>query len=156
MRILVDRFIYQGLRCAPRRHTVPDQDLCRDPKDQDEKRSISPAADSCPAARAGQGRRLFPGADVGAPAGNGEDEALGAENLDGAQDGVAANVVFLLELLDRGQWTGAPFTRRDLVAEDGRELPVSRLGQVMIHFHKIKVGQYRPGLISRYACSALL
>ena len=95
-------------------------------------------------------------ADVGAPAGNGEDEALGTENLDGAQDGVAANVVFLLELLDRGQWTGTPFTRRDLVAEDGRELPVSRLGQVMIHFHKIKVGQYRPGLISRYNCSALI
>ena len=64
--------------------------------------------------------------------------------------------MFLLQLLDRGQWTGAPFTRRDLVAEDGRELPVSRLGQVMIHFHKIKVGQYRPGLISRYIYSDLV
>ena len=106
---------------------------------------------SCPATPGpGKDAVLFPGADVGAPAGNGEDEALGAENLDGAQDGVAANVVFLLELLDRGQWTGAPFTRRDPVTEDGRELPVSRLGQVMIHFHKIKVGQYRSGLISRY------
>ena len=78
-------------------------------------------------------------------------------SLDGAQDGVAADVVFLLELLDRGQRAGAPLTRRDLVAEDGRELPVSRLGQAMIHSHKINVGQCRPGLVSRVCllCSGL-
>jgi len=36
MQILVDRFIYQGLRHAPGRHTVPDQPMYRAPLDQDE------------------------------------------------------------------------------------------------------------------------
>ena len=41
MRILVDRFIYQGLRYTPRRHAAPDQDIYRGTQDQDEKRSVS-------------------------------------------------------------------------------------------------------------------
>ena len=64
--------------------------------------------------------------------------------------------MFLLELLDRGQWATAPLTTRDPGAEDGRQLPVGRLGQAMIHCHKIKVGQLRPSLISGYICSALV
>ena len=41
MRILVDRFIYQGLRHIPRRHAVPDQDLCPEIPRADEKRSLN-------------------------------------------------------------------------------------------------------------------
>ena len=93
-------------------------------------------------------------ADVRAPAWDGEYQALFAQQ--GAQDGVATDVVFLLELLDRGQRTGLPLTVSDLGAQDRGELPVGRLGQSMIHSHKINVGQYRPRLTRRYICSALV
>jgi hypothetical protein len=86
-------------------------------------------------------------ADVGAPARDGEYQALVAQQVDGAQDSVAADVVFLLQLLDRGQRAGTPLAFGDLGAQDRGELPVGRLGQSMIHAHKINVGQYRPGPI---------
>src|SRR5215831_19501859 len=47
-------------------------------------------------------------ADVGAAAGDGEDQALIAEDLDRPQYGVAANVMLLLELFHRRQRTVAP------------------------------------------------
>ena len=72
------------------------------------------------------------------------------------QDGVAANVVFLLQLLYRWQWTRAPFARRDPPAEDGRQLPVGRLRRSMINCHKIKLGQCRCKPISAYICSDLI
>jgi hypothetical protein len=37
MRILVDRFIYQGLRYVLSRHAGPDQDIRKASQDQDEK-----------------------------------------------------------------------------------------------------------------------
>jgi hypothetical protein len=47
-------------------------------------------------------------ADIGAAAGDSEDEALIAQDLDRAQYGVAADVVLLLKLLHRRQWAVAP------------------------------------------------
>ena len=40
MRILVDRFIYQGLRYLPSRHAARDQAIRGQPQDQDEKGSV--------------------------------------------------------------------------------------------------------------------
>ena len=42
-------------------------------------------------------------ADVGAAAGDGEDQSFGAEDLDGVQDCVTAYVVLLLELFIDGR-----------------------------------------------------
>ena len=69
----------------------------------------------------GAGKRPLLGvwADVGAAAGDGEDQALIAENLDRPQYGVAANVMLLLELFHRRQGTVAPLTFGDLCPEDG-------------------------------------
>jgi hypothetical protein len=68
-----------------------------------------------------QGKRPLPGvwADVGAAAGDGEDQALIAEDLDRPQYGVAANVMLLLELFHRRQRAVAPLTLGDLCPEDG-------------------------------------
>ena len=104
---------------------------------------------------AGKGHSLLR-ADVGAPARDSEHQALAAQQFDRAQHGVAADVVFLLQLLDRRQRAGAPLALSDLGAQDRGELPVGRLGQSMIHSHKINVGQYRPGLTRGYICSALV
>ena len=105
--------------------------------------------------RAGLGHLLLR-ADVGAPARDSEHQALAAQQFDRAQDGVAADVVFLLQLLDRRQRAGPPLALSDLGPQDRGELPVGRLGQSMIHAHKINVGQYRPGLTRGYVCSALV
>ena len=45
--------------------------------------------------------RSLPGrrADIGTTAGDGEDETLGTEDVDGAEHGVTADAVLLLELL---------------------------------------------------------
>src|SRR5215510_12862493 len=59
-------------------------------------------------------------ADVGAAAGDGEDQALIAEDLDRPHYGVAANVVLLLELLDRRQRTVAPLALGDLCPDGPR------------------------------------
>jgi hypothetical protein len=45
MRILVRRFIYQGLRCALSRQAVRNQLICGPPQAQDEKGSLSLSAD---------------------------------------------------------------------------------------------------------------
>ena len=58
-------------------------------------------------------------ADIGAPAGDSEDEALIAQDLDRAQYSVAADVVLLLKLLDRRQWTIGPLALGDLGSEYG-------------------------------------
>jgi hypothetical protein len=58
-------------------------------------------------------------ADVGAAAGDGEDHALIAEDLDRPQYGVAANVMLLLELFHRWQRAVAPLTLGDPGPEDG-------------------------------------
>jgi hypothetical protein len=94
--------------------------------------------------------RLLLGADVGAPARDSEHQALLAQQLDRAQDGVPADIVFFLKLLDRRQRPGPPLAIGDLGAQDRSELPVGRLRQSMIHTHKINVGQYRPRLIRGY------
>src|SRR5215510_5907400 len=69
----------------------------------------------------GVGKRPLSGvwADVGATAGNGDDQALIAEDLDRPQYGVAANVMLLLELLHRRQRAVAPLTLSDPCPEDG-------------------------------------
>jgi hypothetical protein len=54
------------------------------------------------------------GAHVAAAPGDGEDEALGPQDVDGTQHGIPADAVLLLELLDGRQRTCAPFTLRDL------------------------------------------
>ena len=64
--------------------------------------------------------------------------------------------MFLLELLDGGQRAGAPVALSDLGTQDRGELPVGRLGQSMIHSHKINVGQSRPRLTKGYVRSALI
>jgi len=58
-------------------------------------------------------------ADVGAAAGDGEDQSFGAEDLDGVQDCVTAYVVFLLKLFDRRQGAVAPLALGDPRPEDG-------------------------------------
>jgi hypothetical protein len=58
-------------------------------------------------------------ADVSAAPGDGEDQALGADDLYGAQDGVPAYVVFLLELLHGRQWAVSPLALGDPRPEDG-------------------------------------
>ena len=58
-------------------------------------------------------------ADIGAPAGDSEDEALLAQDLDRAQCSVAADVVLLLQLLHRRQWAVAPLAFGDLGSEYG-------------------------------------
>ena len=62
-----------------------------------------------------RGKRALFGswADIGAPAGDSEDEALIAQNLDRAQYSVAADVVLLLKLLHRRQWAVAPLALGD-------------------------------------------
>jgi hypothetical protein len=69
--------------------------------------------------RAGKQRLLGVWADVGAAAGDGEDKALIAEDLDRPQYSVAANVMLLLELFHRRQRAVAPLTLGDLCPEDG-------------------------------------
>jgi hypothetical protein len=68
-----------------------------------------------------EGKRSLLGvwADVGAAAGDGEDQALIAEDLDRPQYGVAANIVLLLELSYRRQRAVAPLTPGDSGPEDG-------------------------------------
>ena len=58
-------------------------------------------------------------ADIGAAAGDGEDQSFVAENLDRSQDCVSAYVVLLLELFDRWQGAVAPLTLGDPRPEDG-------------------------------------
>jgi hypothetical protein len=69
----------------------------------------------------GAGRRPLLGvcADVGTTAGDGEDQALIAEDLDRPQYGVAANIMLLLELFHRWQRAVAPRTLGDPGPEDG-------------------------------------
>lgn len=66
----------------------------------------------------GEAALLGAWADVGAATGDGEDEALSAQNLDGAQYRIAANVVLLLELRHRRQRTIAPLALGDPGSED--------------------------------------
>jgi hypothetical protein len=61
-------------------------------------------------------------ADVGAAAGDGEDQSFGAEDLDGVQDRVTADVVLLLELL-AWSWT-APRPRTGDRREDDLRGPL--------------------------------
>jgi hypothetical protein len=58
-------------------------------------------------------------ADIGASAGDSEDEALIAQDLDRAQYSVAADVVLLLKLLHRRQWAVAPLALDDPGSEYG-------------------------------------
>jgi hypothetical protein len=58
-------------------------------------------------------------ADVGAAPGDGEDEALVTKDVDRPQYGVAAYVMFLLELLHGGQGAVAPVALGDPRPEDG-------------------------------------
>jgi hypothetical protein len=87
-------------------------------------------------------------ADVGAAAGDGEDQALIAEDLDRAQNGVATDVMLLLELLHGRQGTIAPLTLSDPGPEDGGELLVGRFRRAMINGHMIKLDHQRPELIT--------
>ncbi len=57
--------------------------------------------------------------DVGAAAGDSEDHAFIAQDLDRAQYGVAANPVLLLKLLHRRQWAVAPLALGDPGSEYG-------------------------------------
>lgn len=67
------------------------------------------------------GRRALLGvwADVGAAARDGEDQALIAEDLDSAKDGIAADVVLLLKLFHGRQRAVAPLALGDPGPEDG-------------------------------------
>jgi hypothetical protein len=58
-------------------------------------------------------------AHVGAAAGDGEDQALITEDLDSVQYGVAADVVFLLELFHGRQRAVSPLPLGDPGSEDG-------------------------------------
>ena len=94
-------------------------------------------------------------ADVGAAAGNGEDQSLAAENVDSPQYGVAADVVLLLELLHGRQGTVAPLPLGDPRPEDGGQLLVGRFRRPVIDGHMIKLDHRRSKLITHYICSAL-
>ena len=58
-------------------------------------------------------------ADIGSAAGNGEDQALIAEDLDRAKDGVTADVVLLLKLFHGRQRPVPPLPLGDPGPEDG-------------------------------------
>ena len=66
----------------------------------------------------------FGSAHVGAAAGDGEDDALLAENINGAEHGVAADAVLLLQMLYGWQGTAVPLALGDPGSEDGGELLV--------------------------------
>lgn len=59
-------------------------------------------------------------ADIGPAPRHGEDDALGAEDFNRVEHGVAADGVFLLELLHRWQRAGPPLALGDPRPEDGR------------------------------------
>jgi len=84
--------------------------------------------------RTSGGRRAY----VAAALGDGEDQAVVAEELDGVQHGVPANAVFVLQGFDRGQRAGAPLTGRDPLGEDARELAICGYGQIGIN--RVKFG----------------
>ena len=71
------------------------------------------------------------------------------------QNGVATNVMLLLELLHRRQRTVAPLTLGDPGPEDGGELLVGRFRRAMINGHTIKLDHQRSELITRYIYSDL-
>lgn len=58
-------------------------------------------------------------AEVGAAPGDGEEQSFGAEDLDGVQDRVTADVLLLLELLHGWQGAVAPLALGDPRPEDG-------------------------------------
>ena len=58
-------------------------------------------------------------AEVGAAPGDGEDQALISDDLDGVQDRVTADVLLLLELLHGWQGAVAPLALGDPRPEDG-------------------------------------
>jgi hypothetical protein len=58
-------------------------------------------------------------ADVCAAPGHSEDQAFFSQDVDGAEYGVAADLILLLELLDRRQGTAPPLAFGDPRPEDG-------------------------------------
>jgi hypothetical protein len=94
-------------------------------------------------------------ADVGAAPGHGEDQSFAAKNVDGSQHGVAADVVFLLELLHGRQWTVAPLALGDPRPEDSGQLQIGRFGCPVINGHMIKLDHRRSDLSTGYLSSAL-
>ena len=76
--------------------------------------------------------------DVAAAFGHGEDQAVLAELSQRVQHGVPAHAVVLLQGLDRGQRSAAPFPGPDPPGEDGCELLICRFGQIGIN--RIKLG----------------
>lgn len=95
-------------------------------------------------------------AHIGAAPGHGEDGALLAQDGDGAQHGIAADVVFLLKVLHGRQWTAAPLAFGDSGPEDGSKLLVGRLGRSVVYGHQIKLEPMRSDLSMEYICSALI
>ena len=87
-------------------------------------------------------------ADVGAAPGDGEDQPLAAQDVDGPQYGVAAYILFLLELLHGRQGTVAPLAPGDPCSEDGGQLLVGRFRCPVINGHMIKLDHRRSELIT--------
>ncbi len=94
-------------------------------------------------------------ADIGASTGHGEDQALVAEDLDGAKNGISAYIVLLLELFHGRQRAVPPLASGDPGPEDGGELLVGRFRCPVINGHMIKLDHPRSELITWYICSAL-
>jgi hypothetical protein len=89
-------------------------------------------------------------ADIGAAAGDGEDQSFVAENLDRSQDCVSAYVVLLLEPLHGRQGTVAPLALGDPRAEDSGQLLVGRFRCPVINGHMINLDHPRSELITAY------
>jgi hypothetical protein len=87
--------------------------------------------------------------DVGSASLDGEYQPVGAQDVDGMQDGVAADVVAVLQLLDRRKRTGAPLARRDPGAQDPGQLLIGRHRGAMINRHTFNVDQSRAEPTSR-------
>jgi hypothetical protein len=64
------------------------------------------------------GRLLCVRANVTAAPGDGEDEALRTQDVDGTQHGISTDAILLLELLHGRQRTSAPLTFGDLCPQD--------------------------------------
>jgi hypothetical protein len=89
-------------------------------------------------------------ADIGAAAGDGEDQSFVAENLDRSQDCVSAYAVLLLELLHGRQGTVAPLALGDPRAEDSGQLLIGRFRCPVINGHMINLDYSRSELITAY------
>lgn len=94
-------------------------------------------------------------ADVGPTAGDREDGAFLAQQVECPDGCIPADVVLLLKLADRWQRAMPPLPCADPLPQDVRKLAVGGLRRAVVNRHRPTVGQDIPALIRAYICTVL-